>query len=78
MADLTFRPLLTRWPKPETRIDERIRATWTYKNGVKAFMANLVVTLPTGEAKRLGELVAEGSLLRPGDGGRLLLGRGQP
>jgi hypothetical protein len=43
----------------------------------EAFMANLVVTLPTGEAKRLGELAAEGSLLRSSEG-RLLLGKGQP
>lgn len=43
----------------------------------EAFMASLVVTLPTGEAKRLGELAAEGALLRPSaDGGRLLLGSG--
>jgi len=42
----------------------------------EAFMASLVVTLPTGEAKRLGELAAEGSLLRPTDG-RLLLGPGE-
>lgn len=42
----------------------------------EAFMASLVVTLPTGEAKRLGELAAEGSLLQPGSAGRLMLGRG--
>ena len=44
----------------------------------EAFMASLVVTLPTGEAKRLGELAAEGALLRHAEGGRLLLGKGQP
>jgi hypothetical protein len=44
----------------------------------EAFMASLVVTLPTGEAKRLGELAAEGSLIRPGEQGRLMLGRGTP
>ena len=44
----------------------------------EAFMASVVVTLPTGEAKRLGELVAEGAVLRPAPGGRLLLGKGQP
>lgn len=43
----------------------------------EAFMASLVVTLPTGEAKRLGELAAEGGLLRNDEkGGRLLLGSG--
>src|SRR3990167_1188922 len=31
----------------------------------EAFLANLVVTLPTGEAKRLGELVIERNLLHP-------------
>lgn len=41
----------------------------------EAFMASLVVTLPTGEAKRLGEIAAEGALLRP-ESGRLLLGSG--
>lgn len=43
----------------------------------EAFMANLVVTLPTGEAKRLGELAAEGAMLRSSEG-RLMLGKGQP
>lgn len=43
----------------------------------EAFMANLVVTLPTGEAKRLGELAAEGAILRSSEG-RLMLGKGQP
>lgn len=42
----------------------------------EAFMASLVVTLPTGEAKRLGEIAAEGGLLQPTTHGRLLLGSG--
>lgn len=44
----------------------------------EAFMASLVVTLPTGEAKRLGELAAEGALLHAQAGGQLMLGPGRP
>lgn len=43
----------------------------------EAFMANLVVTLPSGESKRLGELASEGTLLTAGAGGQLLLGAGR-
>lgn len=43
----------------------------------EAFMASLVVTLPTGEAKRLGELAAEGSLLQSSSTGQLRLGSGR-
>jgi len=43
----------------------------------EAFMASLVVTLPTGEAKRLGELAADGGLIRSDEkSGRLMLGSG--
>lgn len=43
----------------------------------EAFMASLIVTLPNGESKRLGEIAANGNLLQPGHGGRLMLGRGE-
>jgi hypothetical protein len=49
---------------------------WVCDNAGEAFMASLVVTLPTGEAKRLGELAAEGGLIQPLHG-RLLLGSGE-
>lgn len=42
----------------------------------EAFMASLVVTLPTGEAKRLGDIAAEGQFLHGNADGRLRLGSG--
>jgi hypothetical protein len=42
VAELTFRPLLTRWPKPETPANDRIRAKWEFKGGVKVWIDHLV------------------------------------
>lgn len=41
-VELAFRPLLTRWPKPETRPRDRKPSTgWDFSNGVKGWIDHL-------------------------------------
>lgn len=41
MAEITFRPLLTRWPKPETPARERRSQGWDFHKGIKGWIDHL-------------------------------------
>lgn len=80
------------WDRPARLADQAERVAWRnlhdfvrasligVQTGImtlgEAFMASLVVTLPSGERTRLGEVAARGGLVEQGAPGQLRLGKG--
>lgn len=54
--EITFRPLLSRWPKPETPRRERRRGEWDFAKGVKSWIDHLTREL---DALKVREALVE-------------------